>query len=370
MIDALATGEVEGCRWWLAASASAWSAALEFFDGIDTYHLKAYHDVAGDADGAPFLFLCRYGAAFAALPFVRRPLVSVRGGDWPGHADATSVYGYPGLLTTAAEGDEIGAHFAAALKAALRELGIVSIFVRQNPLFDTEWLWDSFSEVRAQGSTVLIDLQEPIAVQRAAYRKGHRWSLSVARRLNLSVRRVDLESVVARFSSMYTQTMKSVGASEFYLFSDTYFERLAGQLGDHTTVFEALIDDNVCGAVLLLKTGQIAQYHLGAWNQVGGNISPVVPLIDAAGEWARAEGCRWFHLGGGVGGADDSLLRFKRGFSKHTRTYKVVRAICDPEVYKTVCEANLRWRLENGFTPPPPEFFPPFRAAMDKAKPE
>src|SRR5262249_42633742 len=71
-------------------------------------------------------------------------------------------------------------------------------------------------------------------------------------------------------------------------------------------------------------------------------------VIDEARQWASEHGCHVFHLGGGVGsGPDDSLLRFKMGFSGRTHPFCVWRWVLFPEVYQQLCDhkAALNERL-------------------------
>ena len=65
-------------------------------------------------------------------------------------------------------------------------------------------------------------------------------------------------------------------------------------------------------------------------------------MIDAACDWAGGLGARWMHLGGGVGGAEDSLFRFKAGFSPRRHRFETWRWIVDPHAYERRCRhANV-----------------------------
>ena len=72
--------------------------------------------------------------------------------------------------------------------------------------------------------------------------------------------------------------------------------------------------------------------------------------------WAKQNGFTWFHLGGGVGAAEDSLFRFKAGFAKTFRTFSVARYIHDPARYEDL----VALRAGAG-APPAPGFFPAYR---------
>ena len=72
-------------------------------------------------------------------------------------------------------------------------------------------------------------------------------------------------------------------------------------------------------------------------------------LFLEAAKWARERGYERFHLGGGVGGAADSLHEFKRRFDPGGLVDAAIgKAVHDEEAYR----APLRRRREpRGFLP-------------------
>ena len=49
--------------------------------------------------------------------------------------------------------------------------------------------------------------------------------------------------------------------------------------------------------------------------------------------WAKERGDQRLHLGGGVGGADDSLMHFKAGFSDERHVFRTLRVVVDAAEY-------------------------------------
>jgi len=66
------------------------------------------------------------------------------------------------------------------------------------------------------------------------------------------------------------------------------------------------------------------------------------------------------HLGGGLGAVEDSLFRFKSGFSERRGNFAVWDITIDQEVFDLACSRTPALqsgdKLENGF-------FPPYRLA-------
>ena len=54
----------------------------------------------------------------------------------------------------------------------------------------------------------------------------------------------------------------------------------------------------------------------------------------------KARGNRVMHLGGGLGGAHDSLFDFKAGFSKDRQPFRTWRVVVDPVRYAELSQAR------------------------------
>ena len=76
------------------------------------------------------------------------------------------------------------------------------------------------------------------------------------------------------------------------------------------------------GAALWYEQGEVAYYHLAAYDQVGYEHGASFALFARALERFAAQGLAWVSLGAGAGASgdsDDGLSRFKRGWSTATR---------------------------------------------------
>jgi hypothetical protein len=85
-------------------------------------------------------------------------------------------------------------------------------------------------------------------------------------------------------------------------------------------------------------------------------------MYDAARLWGTEQGARVFHLGGGVGSKQDSLYRFKAGFSDRVHDFGVWQWVLLPDAYAHLCSARERWNQEHNLQSMSPGFFPAYRA--------
>jgi hypothetical protein len=79
----------------------------------------------------------------------------------------------------------------------------------------------------------------------------------------------------------------------------------------------------------------LLHYHLGASSERGLSVGANHILFYETAVWASAQGFSCLHLGGGVGGHEDSLYEFKRRFDPKGRLPATVgKAVHDEEAYR------------------------------------
>jgi hypothetical protein len=247
--------------------------------------------------------------------------------------DATTPYGYPGPLTS---GGFDAPFVMAAIERAmplLREERLVTLFARLHPILNTSPVGGAGTVVH-HGETVAVDLTLPMETIRRQTRRDHRQSIE--RSLAEGHRAwFDADwTHFAIFQRLYRSTMRRVSAADEYFFDRPYFAGLRDALGDRMRLLVVDIDGVPAAATLLVETDGIVQYHLTGIDDRFLREAPSKLLIHAATEWARERGNRYLHLGGGVGGARDSLFEFKSGFSRLRLPFHTLRLVVDPAGYE------------------------------------
>jgi Acetyltransferase (GNAT) domain len=340
------TGEIL----WLGAEDARWDSLLEQTAAHDIYCLPAWHALAAaNGEGEPRLFVYREGPSFIALPLLVRPIEGRED-----LSDATSVYGYVGPLVSASPAPPaLIAHFQQMLAATAREQRLVTVFARLHPLLDQVPLLEGLGELHAHGSTVSIDLTLPLESQLAAYRSNHRRDLTKLEKIGFACCLDDEFYYLEKFIDIYYENMRRIGASSYYFFKRSYFWRLRERLGRHLLLFVCRRGAEFAGGALFTFMGGIAQYHLGAISTAHLRFAPLKQLLDAARAHLAGRGAAVLHLGGGLGGARDSLFHFKAGFSDRRHSFLTWRWVVDPEAYKQLSAAQGR--------EPVAGFFPAYR---------
>lgn len=288
------------------------------------------------------------------IPLVRRALSY-------GYFDATSPYGYPGIVTNALTKkirNAIERYLEAGQKA-----GLVTSFLRLHPLLNA----NIPHALSGLDSCMIVEHGPTVSVSLAE--EDENWLAQLPKGLRRDIRVLQREGYVAEFNGpdalnafmdCYHASMKRREAADTYLFDQNYLEQLTECLGARITVcvVRSAQGEPAC-AGLFTCVNRIAQYHLSGTNPSHLSLGPNKLMLTAARKWAREQGAQWFHLGGGVGAREDGLFAFKRRFGSHLSSFWTLRLIHDRDLYENL---RTRWLQRNNLTEAPnPNFFPVYR---------
>ena len=264
---------------------------------------------------------------------------------------AYSPYGYGGLLPLETESAPTRGQVAAlrlALQQWSRQNSIVSVVIRLHPLLHQE-LWfdadpdeDAITQLGNETVSVALNPWNEEVQSIASLNKGRRTDLKVARRgLRLSWGcgwNEDSRNSLEKFRTIYDDSMRNLGARDFYFFPETYYLDLARGLDQRLAVGLAWRDEQVVGGALFMADLKFAHYHLSASNLVGYEFKASTLLVNEGASWARKLGCNQIHLGGGVK-PDDTLFRFKQSFGGTTFRYGTVTIVADRVAFNSIRQA-------------------------------
>lgn len=350
----------------VAADSPEWEEAVERIPH-DYYQLPAYVSFASRFNKLPgtvCAFVARQAQCYFFAPLIIRPITSLPGiGDGPELFDATSLPGDPSLIAGGGVSSGSSAAFLNgaldAFVAGLREKRVVSCFLWLHPL----WLPEEKSLRRAGHLTyhklsVSIDLTLRSEELWKQIRGNHRRAIIRAWRVGQTARIDPRWERFGTFVEMYQETMRRVGAKDYWYLSPEYFEGLKDALSDrlHLCVVEQK-GELVC-AGLFSEVSGVIQYIYGASSTHALRDSPAKTMIHFMTMWAKDRGNHTLHLGGGVSSEDD-LFHFKIGFSPRIHPVASWRVVVDAPAYQRLTAA---WEARTGATADGPDgFFPVYR---------
>jgi hypothetical protein len=324
----------------------------------DCYHLPEYVELAGAQEGAtPMAFYAEDGEATCLIPLLIRPVPAALNApaNW---VDCVSPYGYSGILMSASQNRLHS--FLDAFQCTARERGIVTAFLRLHPLFPLDpVVLGKFGQLIRHGKTVSIDLSESTEAIWRGVSPNHRRNISKLQRSGFHGA-LDDWNRYSDFIAIYHSTMRRVGAAEAYFFTPRYFEALRDKLGPRLHLVSVMSEsDELSAAGLFIETEGIVQYHLGGTAERYLHVAPTKFMIDLVWRWAKDQACTTVHLGGGVGGVEDSLFQFKARFSPHRGEFFTYRLVVDEAKHATLNQAAEAVR--GAELAPTLEFFPAYR---------
>lgn len=316
----------------------------------DFYHTWIYHSL--EKSGIPKLFLYSENGNFVAIPFLTRQIFNTD------YFDITSAYGYVGPISNIKFEDMSSSLINNFIIAFLNYLKLeknISVFARLHPFIKQDILLEKFSGIHSNGRTVVIDLQVSLTEQRSKYRRTVRENINQLRKKGYYVKEANDPDSVKKFVSIYSENMRRIGATDYYFFNEDYFTKLlTSDEVDSKLLLVYLNDEAICGT-LVTCTHEIIQGHLIGTRTNYLKESPAKLLVEEISILGRAFNMKYYHLGGGLGGNDDSLFNWKAGFSDMYLNFKTWRYIADKMIYNQFVN-NM------GFSPDSNEdFFPLYR---------
>ncbi len=342
----------------LSPESAQWASVLERVPH-DVYHTAKYHRVPGFGQvGAARAFSYEEGDRVFLWPYLLAPIPGAEG-----YHDVTSVYGYPGPV-----GSADPAFLSRAWEALLdhwKAQRVVSVFTRFHPILENSSLLLAIPAaaegIKVYGSTVSIDLKLPAETQYRQYNKKLRQEIGKARRAGLVTVEDEQWKHLDDFVRVYSETMARRSCRPEYLVNHAWVHTFREMLGEHAHLFITKIDDEIAAAMIVVEYQPFVHCHLLGSAPKFAELSPSKVMLDDVRIWGTSHGYGCLHLGGGLGGKEDDLFRFKRRFSETAHPFETGSWILDPVCFEQL-EAEHRARLEaQGHDLSDVSFFPAYR---------
>ena len=295
---------------------------------FDFYHTYEYHDLIKEHDQESILILYVSGDDKIVFPFLKRSLSK-------GLYDLTSAYGYLGPLTNSETIDHLS--FREEFLHYLKKRKIVSVFSKLNPFMNQQKsILSSMGTIEKVGEVIYYDQNEDSEEQLKKYHRTTGQRLRKLQRI-ASIKEAVSDEDIGYFVAQYHLSLDRLGANRSFYYPDTYFKRLLNCDFLKAKIYFAIHDqtEEVMGGVFCVGAKKIAQLEIAWTHQDYHKLSPVRLLFDTCRKEFR-EPFKYLNLGGGPGGREGSLMRFKASFSPHHKEFHVWKLVVLPEYYKSL----------------------------------
>ncbi len=338
-----------------------WNEAIGLVKDSDFYHTYYYHDLSKKSNEIPTLIKYSDKSSYVLLPLLIREIENSE------YKDATSVYGYAGLLSVIDDSSFSNEKFQDELKQYFLENKIVSVFSRLHPyLKNQETILKGLGTFVNPGSVIYVDLTESLENQRKQYSSRLKTYLNKDR-TECTVFTGESARHIKEFMRLYYENMRRVNANESYFFDESYFYKLLSSPDFETELLLCKRNDTneILGGAIFIKKGNIVQYHLSGLGNEYLDVNPIKLIIDQMRIKATKEGYEVFNLGGGRSNKQDSLYAFKRSFSKNSEPFLLWNYIADEDAYQKLLERQKEVETSVDFEVDK-EFFPAYRRLLIK----
>lgn len=336
-----------------------WNASIKLADHSDFYHTYFYHNLSRKDNETPVLIKYTDKNYCILLPLLVR---QIKDSDYK---DATSVYGYSGLLCSTKLSNIDNTNFKEELNQYFLNQKIVSVFSRLHPYLDhQEDFLEQLGHITNPGDVVYIDLLESLDEQRRNYSSRLKTHVNKADRL-CSIIKGDTKEHMQAFIDIYYENMKRVNANESYFFDEDYFYQLMSST-DFDTELSLAIDNEtqeIIAGALFIKTDEIVQYHLSGIKEAFLDLNPIKLVIDKMRIKATSQGYKYLNLGGGRSNKQDSLFSFKSSFSKNFKAFKLWKYIANQDIYDDLVKRQEAMEVAVDFEIDK-DFFPAYRRTL------
>lgn len=327
-------------------------ASLEWLETIeklshDFYHLPEYLTLnASFEKGEACAFVAKEGTDILFFPFIVRPVVHTFGNtEYKVFYDAISPYGYSPLLISQGSPNEFYYQAFNVFCEEMRRKNIIAVFSRLHPILPIHEKLKHHGALVLHGSTVSINLglsEQEIWCQ---IRRNYRYEIKRTQALGYKFIVDDDWTYWEQFLAIYYETMQRNKAEDYYYFSPQYFESLKQTMRQHLRLAVILDKNEVASAGIFAEVNGIVQYHFSATADTYLKSGSSKTLLYFMALWEKQRGNNILHLGGGIGGQEDSLFNFKAGFSGSRHPFYTWRFVTNEEVYLELVDV---WVQKNG----------------------
>ena len=218
---------------------------------------------------------------------------------------------------------------------------IVSEFIRFHPLERNYENLEKFYQINHISNTIFMDLSSEEEILKNMTSKT-RNMVRKAIKNDLIFEEDKDQKTLKNFQELYYLTMNKNKADAMYYFDFNYFQKLFN-IKNRVKLFNIKLNDEIIASSTILIGDKWIHYHLSANTELGYKYAANNFLLYNVALWGNKNGFEKFHLGGGYGGNDSPLFKFKKSMNERgILEFCMGKKIYNKEIYnELVRQRNL-----------------------------
>ena len=312
-----------------------WKQLLERLSSSqkDVYFTPEYYSLYQNyGDGEACCFVFEKDGDYVLYPFLKNAISPLGYSLEREYFDIQGAYGYNGLITSNNKKDFI-AHFWKEFDTFCLEHDIVAEFMRFHPLLNNYLLASPKMKTFFSRNTVGLDLTDDDI-----------WMHQISSKNRNMIREAEKEGVeiiesddYETFRRLYDGTMTDLHAEDFYFFPKSYYEEYKQIFKGNSMLCLAMYNGKAIAGSMFMFSDDYAHYHLSARDREYSRYAANNLILWYGIQKAKERGCKWLHFGGGTtGDENDSLLRFKKEFSKTLCDFWIGKRVHNQTIYDEI----------------------------------
>lgn len=307
----------------------------------DVYFTPEYNSLYQNyGDGEAKCCVFEKDGGLVLYPFLKDPIISLGYKLDKEYYDIQGAYGYNGIIVSN-QSPEFIASFWDEFDCWCQKNDIVAEFTRFHPLLNNQKIASPNMKTFFSRHTVALDLSDDDI-----------WMHQISSKNRNMIRKAEKEGVTIvesddyeTFRRLYDGTMIDLHAERFYFFPQSYYEEYKQTFEGKSMLCLAMFDGKVIAGSMFMFSDDFAHYHLSARDREYSRYAANNLLLWYGIQKAKERGCKWFHFGGGTTGDDnDSLLKFKKEFSKTLCEFWIGKRVHNQSVYDQIVE---QWKTNH-----------------------
>lgn len=259
--------------------------------------------------------------------------------------DFETVYGYGGCLATTDAQEFISEAYESFLYELKKE-SIIAGFVRFDPTLQNQKYLENQCQIIFNRKTIIVSLRDSVdEIWKNQINTKIRNVIRKAIKNELTVEISQDKKELLIFKELYEKTMKRLSADDYFFFNTDYYENFYKLFKEESYVASVKKNDKTIASCIFLKDEDTAHYHLSGSDPEYLKLYPNNLMIWEIIKFAKTKFCAKLHLGGGNSLSEsDSLLKFKKNFSKDELDFFIGKILVNKPIYEEICAT---WREKN-----------------------
>jgi hypothetical protein len=306
----------------------------------DIYYTPEYYSLYEEyGDGKAFCFVFQSGGDTALYPFLLNSINSLGYDLDQQYFDIQGAYGYNGIISSSNDPQFRNA-FYQTFNHYCAEQNIVAEFTRFHPLLSNHHFSENNLHIVFDRKTVYVSLEN-----RTHDEIFKDFQTTTKEQIKKAMNRYNIEVKVFNGNfedgtliyDIYTETMNLVQSDPYLFFNKQYFRTLLKQV-NHFLFVCYFNGEPIAMSVVLAGKKYLHGHLVGVRNEFR-KLSVYSLIYSENIRYGIESEYNYFHFGGGsTSNPDDTLLKFKKNFSKSTSDFFIGKKIHNVPIYEAIIQ--------------------------------